>query len=250
MSKKTLFVKSFSKQETHTSDDLHKIKEMCKDIKNAPYSEELQYNVNEWTCIKNTDANTDANIDANIDASEIYIFTDGSSRKPKSKDMLATYNSGIGVYLGYNCININEQYYNKTNNQCELMALDYAFKLIVRYYRELMIIGKVINIVSDSEYSIKACSVWLNQWKKNNWMTRSGEPVKNKELIESIDSSMARIKFINSNINNSNKNNKIIVKLLHVNSHQNPDMQNQYKFNIWFGNYVADALAQNILLKK
>jgi ribonuclease HI len=236
-------------------EEMHKIKESCKNIKSAAYSDNLNYNVNSWNCISDTTNDCTSN--------DIYIFTDGSSRKSKGKDNkeLNDYNSGIGVYLGYQCINIKEQYNNKTNNQCELMALDYAFKLIVRYYRELMIIGKVINIVSDSEYSIKACSVWLNQWKKNNWMTRSGEPVKNKELIESIDSSMARIKFINSNINNinnsnnsnnsnkNNKNNKIIVKLLHVNSHQNPDMQNQYKFNIWFGNYVADALAQNILIK-
>ena len=43
--------------------------------------------------------------------------------------------------------NIKEQYTdNKTNNQCELMALDYSFKLIVRYYRELIDLNKVIKI--------------------------------------------------------------------------------------------------------
>jgi hypothetical protein len=122
--------------------------------------------------------------------------------------------------------------------------MDYAFKLIIQYYRELVEIGKVIKIVSDSEYSIKACSVWLNQWKTNNWRTSGGEPVKNKELIESIDSSMTRIKVINSKLEDAKK---IKVKLIHVNSHQAPDMQDKFKFSIWFGNYVADALSQNAI---
>ena len=106
-------------------------------------------------------------------------------------------------------------------------------------------IGKVIKIVSDSEYSIKSCSVWLSAWKKNNWKTAKGEDVKNKEIIESIDGSMMRIKIINSKLNTEQK---IKVKLIHINSHQPcPDINDKIKFNIWFGNYVADGLAQNTI---
>jgi ribonuclease HI len=210
-----------SSNSTISLEDMQKIKDMAKHIKSSPYAEDLNYNVRDWNCIEN----------------EIYIFTDGSSRKSKE-----IFNSGVGVYLGYKCTNIKEQYSNRKNNQCELQAMDYAFKLIVRYYRELIEIGKVIKIVSDSEYSIKSCSVWLNKWKTNNWRTSEGEPVKNKELIESIDSSMTRIKVINSKLEDVKK---IKVKLIHVNSHQTPDMQDKFKFSIWFGNYVADALSQN-----
>jgi ribonuclease HI len=210
-----------SSNSTISLEDMQKIKDMAKHIKSSPYAEDLNYNVRDWNCIEN----------------EIYIFTDGSSRKSKE-----IFNSGVGVYLGYKCTNIKEQYSNRKNNQCELQAMDYAFKLIVRYYRELIEIGKVIKIVSDSEYSIKSCSVWLNKWKTNNWRTSGGEPVKNKELIESIDSSMTRIKVINSKLEDVKK---IKVKLIHVNSHQTPDMQDKFKFSIWFGNYVADALSQN-----
>jgi len=199
-----------------------KIKALIKNIKSSEYSDDLNYCVEKWNIIED----------------EIYIFTDGSSRK--SKDY---FNSGIGVYIGYNCTNIKEQYNEKTNNQCELMAMDYAFKLIVRYYRELAQIGKIIKIVSDSEYSIKACSVWLKAWKNNNWKTAKGEDVKNKEIIESIDGSMLRIKMINSKLNEQQK---IKVKLIHINSHQPcPDINDKNAFNIWFGNYVADGLAQN-----
>jgi len=201
-----------------------KIKDMSKNIKNSQYSDDLNYNVEKWNIIED----------------EIYIFTDGSSRKTQDY-----FNSGIGVYIGYNCTNIKEQYNNKTNNQCELMAMDYAFKLIVRYYRELVQIGKQIKIVSDSEYSIKSCSVWLSAWKQNNWKTAKGEDVKNKEIIESIDGSMLRIKLINSKLT---PDKKIKVKLIHINSHQQcPDINDKNAFNIWFGNYVADALAQNTI---
>jgi ribonuclease HI len=204
-----------------SAEEMQRIKDMVRNIKSAPFSDQLNYNVRGWNCIEN----------------DIYIFTDGSSRK--SREVL---NSGVGVYLGYQCINIKEQYSNRTNNQCELQAMDYAFKLIILYWRELSEIGKSIKIVSDSEYSIKACSVWLNQWKANNWRTSGGDAVKNKELIESIDASMSRIKLINSRLD---EDKKIRVKLIHINSHQAPDMQDKFKFSVWFGNYVADALSQN-----
>jgi len=200
------------------------IKALIKNIKSSEYSDELNYSVEKWNIIED----------------EIYIFTDGSSRKSKEY-----FNSGIGVYIGYQCTNIKEQYNEKTNNQCELMAMDYAFKLIVRYYRELAKIGKIIKIVSDSEYSIKSCSVWLSGWKNNNWKTAKGEDVKNREIIESIDGSMLRIKMINSKLTAEQK---IKVKLIHINSHQPcPDTNNKTAFNIWFGNYVADGLAQNTI---
>lgn len=207
-------------------EEIIKIKKSISTIKSSHYSDDLNYNVKGWTLIDD----------------EIYIFTDGSSRKSKTKEEY--FNSGVGVYIGLNCTNIKEQYNNKTNNQCELMGMDYAFKLIVKYYRELIELNKVVKIVSDSEYTIKACSVWLTAWKKNNWRTAKGEDVKNRELIESIDSSMLRIKLINSKITSSNK---IKVKLIHVNSHQEMDRTNRTKFNIWFGNLCADGLACNKL---
>lgn len=217
-------LKKINQNDFNNNPNMEKIKELVSNIKSSQYSDDLNYNVDKWNIIEN----------------EIYIFTDGSSRKSKEY-----FNSGVGVYIGYQCTNIKEQYNNKTNNQCELMGMDYAFKLIVRYYRELAKIGKVIKIVSDSEYSIKSCSVWLTGWKNNNWKTSKGEDVKNKELIESIDGSMLRIKLINSKLSSEQK---IKVKLIHINSHQPcPDINDKVKFNIWFGNYVADGLAQNTI---
>ena len=205
--------------------EMERIRDICANIKSAPFSAELNYNVATWNVLND----------------EIYIFTDGSSKRSQNGSVGA---AGLGVYIGSQCINIKEIYQGRTNNQCELGALDYAFKLITRYHRELSTIGKTIKIVSDSEYSIKAVSLWLVAWKKNGWRTSSGEPVKNKELIESIDASMQRIKIINAPLEDVKK---IRVKLIHVNSHQVPDTTDKFKYSIWFGNYVADGLAQNTI---
>jgi ribonuclease HI len=216
-------IKSSSQVVSIPSEEMAKIKEISKNIKSGPFSESQSYNVTAWNCIND----------------EIYLFTDGSARKSRTPN---DFNSGVGVYLGYQCMNIKEQYNNKTNNQCELMGIDYVFKLIIQFHRELSELGKVIKIVSDSEYSIKACSVWLAAWKTNNWRTKSGEEVKNRDLIESIDGSMSRIKLINSRLDDARK---IKVKFIHVNSHQLPDITDKFKFSIWFGNYIADGLSQN-----
>jgi ribonuclease HI len=216
-------IKSSSHVVSIPSEEFAKIKAISKNINSCPFSELQNYNVTEWNCIND----------------EIYLFTDGSARKNSN---INEFNSGVGVYLGYQCMNIKEQYNNKTNNQCELMGIDYVFKLIIQFHKELSELGKVIKIVSDSEYSIKACSVWLTTWKTNNWRTKSGEEVKNRNLIESIDASMTRIKLINTRLDDSRK---IKVKFIHVNSHQLPDITDKFKYSIWFGNYVADGLSQN-----
>jgi ribonuclease HI len=224
----TLDINTNSNANTNTNSisdiEYKSLQDSLTSIKSSQYSNDLNYNVRNWTSIDD----------------ELYIFTDGSSRKAQSPN---DFNSGFGVFLNLKCTNIKEQFTdNKTNNQCELMALDYSFKLIVRYYRELSEMNKVIKIVSDSEYSIKCISVWLSAWKKNNWKTAKGEDVKNRDLIESIDASMLRIKLINSKIDASKK---IKVKLIHVNSHQPMDRSDKTKFYIWYGNFCADLLACN-----
>jgi ribonuclease HI len=209
-----------------SSSEMERIRAICANIKSAPFNPELNYNVGAWNVLND----------------EIYIFTDGSSKRCSQNGAASA--AGLGVYLGAQCTNIKEIYQGRTNNQCELGALDYAFKLIIRYHRELSEMGKTIKIVSDSEYSIKAVSLWLAAWKTNGWRTSTGEPVKNKELIESIDASMQRIKVINASLEDAKK---IRVKLIHVNSHQAPDTTDRFKYSIWFGNYVADGLAQNTI---
>ena len=43
-----------------------------------------------------------------------------------------------------------------------------------------------INIYSDSKYAINCLTVWFEKWIMSDWISSSGEAVKNRELIESI----------------------------------------------------------------
>lgn len=42
-------------------------------------------------------------------------------------------------------------------------------------------------IESDSQYAIKCASEWLPGWKRKGWKTAGGSPVKNLDLVQSID---------------------------------------------------------------
>lgn len=192
------------------------------------------------------ESNTYDNIDIfriskwNFFSNEFFIFTDGSCKTRKTGPNI----SGLGIYLGEDCCNIKEIYNDKTNNQCELYAIDIAFKIIIKCINDVIKHNKKINIVSDSEYSIKCASLWISKWKDNNWKTANGGDVKNKGIICSIDKSMNQIREINSKLPDTHK---IRVKLIHVNSHQVPKVHDSYNYFLWKGNLIADGLAQNIL---
>jgi len=66
-----------------------------------------------------------------------------------------------------------------TNNQMELKAVISALS----YFKQ----PKKIRIYTDSEYVIKGITEWLPLWKKRNYLTSEGKPVKNRELWEILD---------------------------------------------------------------
>jgi len=192
-------------------------------IEGREYNIEIPYAIEKWNTFNN----------------ELFIFTDGSYKK-NGKEL----NSGIGVFLGPECYNVKELYTDKTNNQCELAAVDIAIKIILKYYKKVIVMKKRINIVSDSEYTIKACTEWIKKWKTNNWKTSTGGDVKNRELIESIDKSLETIGKINAKVP---KENAIILNFIHIKSHQEQAEKGTYQHFIWEGNLIADGLATNIL---
>lgn len=65
-----------------------------------------------------------------------------------------------------------------TNNIGELAAIEGVLCMIPA--------GQKATILVDSQYSIDATTKWANGWKRNGWKTKAGNPVKNRELIESI----------------------------------------------------------------
>ena len=74
-----------------------------------------------------------------------------------------------------------------TNNRMELMAaiksLEYCAK-----QEEKQPSLKHIKIFTDSTYVKEGITVWINNWKKNNWKTADKKNVKNVDLWKKLKS--------------------------------------------------------------
>jgi len=56
-----------------------------------------------------------------------------------------------------------------------------------------------VEVYSDSAYVVNAFNNgWIDKWNRNNWLTSSKEPVKNKELWVELDELVRKynVKFI------------------------------------------------------
>ncbi len=45
-----------------------------------------------------------------------------------------------------------------------------------------------LTVISDSEYLIKGMTEWLPEWERRDWKTSTGQPVKNQDLWQQLDS--------------------------------------------------------------
>jgi ribonuclease HI len=145
---------------------------------------------------------------------ELIIFTDGSHTKKNNQ-------AGYGVYFpNKELADISEKFTLKpiTHQRAELYAI---YKALVKATRMKV---KSIMIYSDSEYSIKSVTLWINNWKKNGWKTTAGQPVKNLDIIKPIDEMITSFKGT--------------IKFQHVSAHT----KGTDKLSIC--NDVADALAK------
>lgn len=43
-----------------------------------------------------------------------------------------------------------------------------------------------VRIYTDSKYTINCVDKWHKTWEKNDWLTTSGEEVKNKDIIQAV----------------------------------------------------------------
>lgn len=148
------------------------------------------------------------------DSNDVIIYTDGACSANGSNDAKA----GIGVFFGDNCLKnisapVPREYGRATNQLAELYALFIALQTC---YQDPNLRSKHITIYTDSQYSLHCITEWYDSWKKNNWKTSKGEPVKHVNLITDI----------------YNLVNKMNVTLKHVRGHQGV-----------YGNEQADKLA-------
>lgn len=130
-----------------------------------------------------------------------HIWVDGSHRPPDNAScaylIFSKKTSHIVDLQRYACR-------GRTINQMELEAINKALDF-----------PKMDDVViySDSMYSISCLTLWRHTWKRNNWISPLGEPIKNRELIESISAkidSKKSVKFVKIKAHTGNPFNSLV----------------------------------------
>lgn len=164
----------------------------------------------------------------------ISVYTDGSVSN-NGKGELAR--GGIGVYYSRNNpLNVTEPFFLRpiTNQRAELYAIIKGIEnLIVMKMQSLIENNIKVKIYSDSEYSIKCVTKWIEKWRRKGWKTVEDKNVKNRDLIEWLYYLLH--KYAKSEIE---------FEFIHVSSHQEaPKDKESEEYKMWFGNDMADKFA-------
>jgi ribonuclease HI len=109
-----------------------------------------------------------------VNAETIDIYTDGACKGNPGA-------GGWGALLvtGAHRREICGGEAHTTNNRMEMMAVIRALEALKRPAR--------VRIHTDSQYVQKGISEWMAGWKKRNWRTADGKPVKNQDLWLQLD---------------------------------------------------------------
>lgn len=149
-----------------------------------------------------------------VELPTIRVFTDGSAKHNGKSHAIG----GIGIHFpdGERC-DVSVPYTGQhllidaygmsftdstakggkaTNQRAELEAIRVAIEMIAKL-SDYVPKEKEIHIYTDSEYSIKALTIWVYQWVDSNWMKARGKPVKNQDIIRPLFELMRthRVKF-------------------------------------------------------
>lgn len=69
-----------------------------------------------------------------------------------------------------------------TSNQLDILAAREALRSLPD--------GIAVQVSSMSDYLRNGASQWIKAWKKRGWLTKGGEPVKNRELWEALEAEL------------------------------------------------------------
>lgn len=108
----------------------------------------------------------------------VEIFTDGACRGNPGP-------GGWGALLRYNGTELELYGYQAeaTNNQMELMAAIQGLEALSRPCEVIL--------TTDSQYVRQGITEWIAGWKRKNWKTAAGKPVKNQDLWQRLDQAAA-----------------------------------------------------------
>lgn len=107
-------------------------------------------------------------------AETIYIYSDGACKGNPGA-------GGWGALLvsGGHRKEICGGESNTTNNRMEMMAVIRALESLKK--------PSTVEVHTDSQYVQKGISEWMAGWKRRNWRTADGKPVKNQDLWLQLD---------------------------------------------------------------
>jgi ribonuclease HI len=109
-----------------------------------------------------------------VTADTIYIYSDGACKGNPGP-------GGWGALLvthGHRK-EISGGEANTTNNRMEMIAVIRALESLKR--------PSSVEVHTDSQYVQKGISEWMAGWKRRNWHTADGKPVKNQDLWLQLD---------------------------------------------------------------
>jgi len=109
-----------------------------------------------------------------VNTDTIYIYSDGACKG----------NPGAG---GWGALLVTDGHRkeicggeaNTTNNRMEMTAVIRALESLKR--------PSTVEVHTDSQYVQKGISEWMTAWKRRNWRTADGKPVKNQDLWLQLD---------------------------------------------------------------
>lgn len=108
----------------------------------------------------------------------IIIYTDGACKGNPGA-------GGWGVFMQYK--HHKKEFYGgeleTTNNRMELMAAIMALEALKK--------PSTVELHSDSKYLLQGITEWMQNWKKKGWKTAAKKPVKNVDLWQRLDLSIA-----------------------------------------------------------
>lgn len=148
----------------------------------------------------------------------IEIFTDGSCMN-RPEGMRCGY--GVHFYK-LKAKDISKKFTHNplTNQRAELYAIYRGIGTVINRYR-----FNKLTVYTDSAYSIGCLTLWIDNWKKNDWKTSNKKDVKNRDIIQKIDKYLTLPQY-------SNK-----IHFEHIKAHTG---KTDYKS---MGNAMADKLA-------
>lgn len=156
----------------------------------TPYRQALKHR-KEWEPVK---------LDAD---SDVRVYTDGGMRK--SENHLGAYAFIVDDLNGH-LYKAKRAVPNVTNQQMELMAL-LAFLMYGKGHKD-----QYITIITDSKYLFNIFTKhWIDNWLENDWHLKSGNPVKNQDILKPIlheikDYQHLRFCWVKGHANNAGNN--------------------------------------------